>query len=271
MNKIYTEMYKNKVFTLQEANKIIKNNQVCRNNINRLVKQKLITRLKAGIYYINPLDNNDFYPDTTHIAIKLRSDAVISSSSALKVLKLTNTIEQTIYLSSKHSSKLRINKHTYKILKGFNFGIDKIDYQTPYGKFEIKITDLERTIIDCIRTRSIKGEELITILKTKQQEAKPIEINFRKITTYLEKYNMPILYSKVGLMLELCKTELKIDDSEIEKLRKKLSKKIYYYKERGIKLIRPRYYYYKEWNIMLPEQLFEMAKQARPINTNVVK
>jgi len=268
MNKIFKEMYQNKVFTLSEANKIIKNNQVCRNNINRLIKQKLITRLKAGIYYINPLDNQGFYPDTIHIATKLRSDAVISANSALRALNLTNKQininDPIIYLSAKHSSKLRINKYTYKIIKGFNFGIDKTDYQTPYGKFEIKVTDIERTIIDCLRTRSIKGEDLINIIKTKRPDTKPIEINFRKIQTYLEKYNMPILYSKVGLILELCKTELKIEESDIDKLRKKLTKKIFYFKERGIKLIRPRYQYYKEWNIMLPEHLFEMAIMMKP-------
>ncbi len=260
MNKIYKEMYQNKVFTLSEATKIIKDNQICRNNINRLVKQKLVTTLKPGIYYINPLDNPEFYPDTIHIASKLRPDAVLSSNSALRVLKLTSTNEPILYLSAKHSSKLRIDKYTYKIIKGFNFGIDKVEYQTPYGKYEIKVTDLERTIIDCLRTRSIKAEELINILKTKQ-----LEINSRKIITYLEKYNMPILYSKVGLILEICKTQLKMDESEIDKIRKKLSKKIFYFKERGIKLIRPRYHYYKEWNIMLPERLFEMIKAMKPV------
>jgi predicted transcriptional regulator of viral defense system len=259
MNKIYQEMYQNKLFTLSEANKITKNNQVCRNTINRLIKHKMITRLKAGIYYINPLDNKGFYPDTIHIASKLRPDAVISANTALTALKLTSSIEPTLYISAKHTSKLRIDKHTYKIIKGQNFGIDKKEYQTPYGKFEIKVTDLERTIIDCLRTRSVKGQELIQLLKTKQ-----VEVNFRKIQTYLEKYNMPILYSKVGLVLELCKTQLKIDSSDIDKLRKKLSKKIFYYKERGIKLIRPRYHYYKEWNIMLPEHLFEMAQAMKP-------
>ncbi len=263
MNKIYKEMYQNKLFTLSEATKIIKNNQVCRNNINRLVKQKFVKRLKAGIYYINPLDNQEFYPDKIHIASKLRPDAVISSNSALQVLNLiskqASANEPILYVSSKHSSKLRIDKHTYKIIKGFNFGVDKIEYQTPYGKFEIKVTDLERTIIDCLRTRSIKAEELIQILKTKQ-----IEINSRKIITYLEKYNMPILYSKVGLILEICKTQLKIDESDIDKIRKKLSKKIFYFKERGIKFVRPRYKYYKEWNIMLPEQLFEIIKSMKP-------
>jgi predicted transcriptional regulator of viral defense system len=268
MNKIYKEMYQNKVFTLSEANKIIKNNQVCRNNINRLVKQKFVKTLKAGIYYINPLDSQEFYPDTIHIASKLRPDAVISANSALRVLRLTSTNEPITYLSAKHSSKLRIDKHTYKIIKGFNFGVDKVEYQTPYGKYEIRVTDLERTIIDCLRTRSIKAEELISILKTKQ-----LEINSRKIINYLEKYNMPILYGKVGLILEICKTELKMNESDIDKIRKKLSKKIFYFKERGIKLIRPRYHYYKEWNIMLPEQLFEMIKamKPQPITTVVVK
>jgi len=262
MNKIYQEIYQNKLFTLTEATKIIKDNQVCRNNINRLVKQKLITRLKAGLYYINPLDNQDFYPNTTHIASKLRPDAVISANSALNVLKLTNTTDTTIYISAKHTSKIRIGKYTYKIIKGHNFGIDKVEYQTSYGKFEIKVTDLERTIIDCIRTRSIKGTELIEILKTKQ-----VEISFRKLFNYLEKYNMPILYSKVGLIIELCKTNLKLSDSDIDKIHKKLSKKIFYYKERGIKLIRPRYYYNKEWNMMIPEQLNEIVKTMRPVQT----
>ena len=259
MNKIYKEMYQNKLFTLQEANKIIRNNQVCRNNINRLIKQKLITRLKPGIYYINPLDNKGFYPDTIHIASKLRPDAIISANSALAVLKLTSTTDNIMYLSAKHSAKLRIGKHTYKIIKGNNLGIDKFEYQTPYGKFEIKVTDLERTIIDCLKMRSIKGEEMTNMLRTKQ-----LELSFRKMSNYLEKYNMPILYSKVGLILELCKTQLKIDDSDIEKLRKKLSKKIFYFKERGIKLIRPKYHYYKDWNIMLPEHMFELAKTLKP-------
>ena len=94
-----------------------------------------------------------------------------------------------------------------------------------------------------------------------------MELSFNKILTYLEKYNMPILYSKVGLILELCKSYIKIDQSDIEKLRKKLSKKIFYYKERGIKLVRPKYFYLKEWNIMLPEQIFEVAKIVKPIAT----
>lgn len=257
MNKIFVSMYQNRLFSLSDASKIVKNYQVRKNNINRLVKQGLISRLKGGLYFVKPLDNHDFYPDPIHIASKLRPDAIICANTALRVLKLSNpnVPEPTIYISSKHASKSRIGKYTYKILSGQNFGVDKIEYLTSYGRVDIKITDVERTIIDCIKTRSVRADELINILRSK-----PLTVSFKKFQTYLEKYDMPILYSKVGLILELCKSNLKIDDSDIEKLRKKLSKKIYYYKERGIKLIRPRYKYFKEWNIMIPEQLFELSK-----------
>ncbi len=260
MNKVYKEMYPNKLFTLSEANKIIKNYDVCKNNINRLVQQKLVTQLKAGIYYINPLDSKDFYPDTIHIASKLRPDAVISSVTALKILLKQPLTDTILYIGSKHSSKLRIDKHTYKILKTITTGIDKIEYQTPYAKIEIKITDIEKTIIDCLKTRDIKFIELINLLKQKPQE-----INFKKILNYLEKYNMPILYEKVGVLLELCKIQLKIDNQDLDKLKKKLTKKIFYFKEKGIKLIRPKYYYYNEWNIMLPEPIFEMTKVLKVV------
>lgn len=260
MNKIYKEMYQNKLFTLVEANKIIKNYDVCKNNINRLVKQKLITQLKAGIYYINPLDNKEFYPDTIHIASKLRQDATITSKSALQIhIKQPNT-DTTLYIGSKNTSKLRINKHTYRIITNQNFGTEKITYQTAYGTFEIKITDIEKTIIDCIRTRDVKGTELINILKTR-----PIEISFKKILQYLEKYDMPILYNKIGLIIDICKVQLKIDKEDLEKIRKRLTKKIYYYKEKGIRLMRPKYYYYKDWNIMIPDQLFELTKMLKPM------
>jgi predicted transcriptional regulator of viral defense system len=259
MNKIYQGLYPQKLFNLQEANKIIKDYQVCKNNINRLVRQKLITTLKPGLYHINPLDNKDFYPDPIHIGSKLRPNAVICANSALRVLKLRTQDENTVYISSKHHAKLRIDNHTYKIIKDHNFGIDKIDYETPYGTFEIKVTDPERTILDCLKTRSIKSEELVNILRTR-----PLSLNFRKISNYLEKYNTPILYNKAGLILELCKGNLKIDEDDLEKIRKRLTRKIYYFKERGIKLVRPKYHYNKEWNIMLPDHLFELTKILKP-------
>ncbi|HYD04065.1 MAG TPA: hypothetical protein VEC16_07255 [Alphaproteobacteria bacterium] len=260
MNKIYKEFYKNKLFTIDDAKKIIKNYQVLRNNLTRLHKQKLIKKLKGGLYYIAPLDNDDFQPDPIHVASRMKEDSIITGITALKVLQLTNQDSSVLYIVSKHQSKDRIDKYTYKIIKGQqSFGTTKAQYQTPYGTIELKITDIERTLIECIRTRSIKAIDLINIIRAKQPQVDP-----KKILTYLEKYNMGILYNKVGLLLEVCSSQLHLDPSDIDKIRKKLSKKIYYYKEPGLRLIRPRYFYNKEWNIMLPEQLHNLVQSLKP-------
>lgn len=253
MNKLYQKMYTQKIFTLNEANKIIKNRQVCKNTLNRLVTQRLIKRLRNNIYSIIPLDNPNFEPDPLHVASKLRPDAIINCNSALYALGWIKEDIKNVFIYSKHPSKSRIDHITYKIIKNKQtFGTDKIEYKTSYNQIELTITNIERTIIDCARTRSLKLEELIAILKNSK-----IQIDMSRINNYLDKYKKPILYNKVGLILDVTKSFTKLQEEDFEKIRKKLSKKIFYAREHGIKLIRPRYKYYGKWNIMIPEHLYE--------------
>lgn len=252
MNKLFKKMYIQKIFTLNEANKTIKNRQVCKNTLTRLVNQKLIKRLRNNIYVIIPLDNPEFEPDPFHIASKLRPDAIISCNSALYALGWMKEEIKNVFLYSKHPSKIRISRINYKIIKNKQtFGTDKIEYKTSYNQIELTITDLERTLIDCVRTRSLKLEELILILKNSK-----IQIDMTRITNYLEKYKKPILYNKIGLILDATKSFTKLQDEDFEKIKKRLSKKIFYAKEKELKLIRPRYKYYNKWNIMIPEHLY---------------
>ena len=255
MNKLYQKFYTQKIFTLKEAQKIIKNKQVCLNTLTRLVNKDQIKRLRNTIYQIIPIDNTEFNPSKIHIASNLREDGIICCNSALIIHNILkeDPKEPIIYIGSKYPSKIRIRETTYKIIKNkHNFGITETEYTTPYHIIEVQTTDIERTIIDCIRTRTIKLEQMITILKNPK-----IELNINHIINYLEKYKKPILYNKIGLILETNKTYLKIEETDIEKIRKKLSKKTYYAREKGLRLIRTKYKYYMKWNIMIPENLYE--------------
>ena len=215
--------------------------------------QRLIKRLRNNIYSIIPLDDSNFEPDPIHIATKLRPDAIISCNSAIYALEWMKEEVKNVFLYSKYPSKNRIGHITYKIIKNKQtFGTDKIEYKTSYNQIEITVTNIERTIIDCVRTRSLKLEELITILKNPK-----IQIDMSRIINYLDKYKKPILYNKVGLVLDATKSFTKLQEEDFEKIRKKLSKKIFYAREHGIKLIRPRYKYYGKWNMMIPERLHE--------------
>jgi len=252
MNKLYQKMYSKKLFTLDNCLKIIKDKQVCLNTLTRLVNKGLLKRLRNSIYHIVPLDDPDFEPEPLHIATLLRKDASISINSSLQAQGLF--YDKTIYLYSKHSAKIRINDITYRILKNrHNSGIKKHELKTSYGIYEISITDNERTLIDCIRTRSIKLEELVKIFRNPK-----IEIDIGKIINYLEKYRKPILYNKTGLVLDACKNFLRLQDDDLGKIRQKLSKKIFYAREKGLTLIRPKYKYYGKWNMMINEDLYDM-------------
>lgn len=263
MNKLYQKFYQQKLFTLNEANKIIKNKQVCKNTLNRLIKQKLVKRVRNNIYHIIPLDNPDFEPDEIHVAIKLREDAIICNTTALTLYGITNK-DKNVFIYSKNNTKIRINKTTYKITKNkHTFGINRTIYDTKYTNIEIQTTDIERTILDCIKTRTITLEQMIQIIKNPKTK-----IETAKIIKYLEKYKKPILYNKIGLILDVTKEYTKTMEEELEVIKKRLSKKIFYAKEKEIKLIRPRYRYYKKWNIMIPEQLYNIVTNTQSQNTS---
>ncbi|HEY9700876.1 MAG TPA: hypothetical protein V6C58_00425, partial [Allocoleopsis sp.] len=245
---------------------------------NRIAKQKQIKKIKSGLYYIVPLDNENFYPDKIHIASKLIDESIITGPAALKILNTQAGIQpniqqtnDTIYILSKNQSKKYLDKQIYRTIKSnTGFGILKTQYQTNYTEIEIKLTDLERTIIECIKTRSIKAQDMINMIRTRQNQQQ-FNIDIKKIQTYLEKYNINILYNKIGLILEVCSPFLKIEKDEIEKLRKKLTKKIYYYKEPGLRLMRPKYEYYKEWNIMITKELHDLIKSIRPVQSQTIQ
>ena len=82
----------------------------------------------------------------------------------------------------------------------------------------------------------------------------------KKIIKYLDRYKKPILYNKIGLVLELCKTSLQLSDDDLKDIKKRLTKKIYYMKEKGLTLIKPKYKYYSKWNIMIPLNIYEMTQ-----------
>ena len=256
MHKLYTQFYAQRLFTLTEANKIVKDYQVCKNALQRLLKKNQIKRITSGLYYIIPIDNKDFYPDPIHIASKLRENAIISCNSALYTYKIY-TKENTIYSIATHASKIRLKDITYRFLtKKPEIGINELEYTAPYAKVEIRITDFERTIIDCLWNKSIHIDQLINAIKYAKSINIPLTIP--KIVTYLEKLKKPILYHKIGFVLEAVKEHYTISESDLEPIKKKLSKKIFYFRERGLRLTRPRYVFNNTWRVMIHEKNYVM-------------
>lgn len=139
-------------------------------------------------------------------------------------------------------------------LKVFNVEFEGISYKYINSKYafgivqddKVRITDKERTFIDCIDKAELAGgnEELIMCLELFGK------LDEEKILEYLKKYNSNKLYAKVGFFLELFKEHYEIEQSIIEECRKKTENKKLYFNEETKRM---KSKYVKEWNLVVPK------------------
>ena len=118
----------------------------------------------------------------------------------------------------------------------------------------VRITDLERTVIDSIRDFNKIGglEELLNCLEG---------IHFldeKKVLRYLEIYNTQGLYQRVGYLLQHYQKEMQLSNDFIDSCKEKIGKsRRYLLNEENRQNI-----YSSEWKLMIPEGLFEITEQG---------
>jgi predicted transcriptional regulator of viral defense system len=115
-----------------------------------------------------------------------------------------------------------------------------------YGKTTLRVTDLERTLIDCVhRPKYAQGWENVIHAMDRAEG-----VNGRRLIEYVKQYRTPSLVAKVGLVAEHYATRWKISASDLDSLRTYLPKPT-------VKFARgSRGRLNKKWNIYVPEGVF---------------
>lgn len=250
--KVYFSFYEKQIFRTPEIYKIIPNKKTARQILSRLKNKGFIIQIRRSIFAIVPAQLIGKVPsvDKILIASKLTQPYFLSHHTALEIHGVAQSYHNIVYIS------------TGKILKSFDF--QNISYRfinTRYvfgtenilrGTLKIKISDRERTILDCIRNINNTGsiEEFI-----KSISAFPA-IDYKKLSKYLALFNEKSLYHRTGYIFNILKDELNVPSVFMEDIKKKLSKRTYYLlsKRNGV--------YIKEWNIIAPKNIEEMMKIA---------
>jgi len=111
----------------------------------------------------------------------------------------------------------------------------------------IQLTDVERTIIDCVHRPkyAVGWENLFYALKKVEQ------VNGERVLEYLKKFRIPSLYARMGVILENFREKWKIEKTLLNNLRMycPLTPVRFFRNEPGR--------LNKQWNIYVPEGLFE--------------
>ena len=238
--KNYEKILSLKVFNLKDINQITGNESTSKSIIQRMLKKQYIKRVKYNLYAVCDLEYKNVIADQYMIGSKISEDSYISYHSALDFYGVKNQVFYVVYVSNKKKFEdFEFDGYSYEFVKNnYDFGITEIR--------KVRITDKERTFIDCIDKAELAGgnEELIMCLELLGK------LDGEQILDYLKKYDSSKLYAKVGFFLELFKEHYGIEQSVIEGCRKKIeSKKLYFNEETK----RMKSKYIKEWNLIVPK------------------
>jgi len=195
------------IFTVEDALKITNTAlPATRRLLNDLVSKKWLIRLMPGKYLIVPLsagEEGEFSENWYVIAKNLIEPAeyYLSYYSALDIHEMTTQPPLTVYISSPIR---RIPKEVLGATFRFVYvqpkdiwGVTDV-WVTPNQK--VRVSDLERTIIDCLDRPDLCGgiSEV-----AKGLWAKRSDVDYKKLAEYAKKLGRKSVIKRLGLLLEI--------------------------------------------------------------------
>jgi predicted transcriptional regulator of viral defense system len=172
-----------------------------------MTKRGLLMRLKEGIYYIIPYEENAdaFMPDWHLIVKYLVKDAkhYIGYYSALQIHNLItqpSLKEQIVVSKQMRPSEIKIKNITFQFIyhnENHFFGEKKI-WIDDFNK--VQCSDLEKTIVDCLFKPDYAGG-IVEIAKAIHETR--TQINFKKLLEYVIKFKSQAVIKRLGFLLEI--------------------------------------------------------------------
>lgn len=185
-----------------------------------MTKRGLLMRIKDGVYYIIPYEENseNFMPDWHLIVKYLVKDAkhYIGYYSALQIHNLItqpSLKEQIVVAKQIRPSEIKIKDVTFQFIyhNEIHFFGEKKTWIDNFNK--VNCSDIEKTIIDCLFKPDYAGgivEVARAIYSTKEK------LDYIKLLDYTIKFNSQAVIKRLGFILEL----FEIQTSIIEELQK---------------------------------------------------
>jgi predicted transcriptional regulator of viral defense system len=207
-----------------------------------MVKRGVLMRIKNGLYYIIPFDQDPetFMPDWHLLAGPLTKgyDYYIGYYSALQLHQLITQPSLTEMIVTNHQLKPAVIK-----VRDVTFQFVYHNHTHFFGKTEVWLnsfdkvmcSDLEKTFVDCL-FKPEYGGGIVEIGKALYQAKTTVD--FEKLLDYCKQFNSQAVIKRLGFLLELLKIgepiveklqDLKTDsyillDTEMEKAGKSLSR-----------------------------------------------
>ncbi len=230
------------IFSINELSDKFKNKKQLDNWIFNLNKSKKVKKIRNGLYA--SIDQQGQISISKYeIACKITKDSFLCYHSALEYYGFYNQVFNELYVGSTskfNSFEFEGITYTSRVIKNL--------IQVNEDKFrDVRVTSLERTVIDCISNIDLAGgiEELLNALEGMRI------LDEDKLLEMLKMYDEVFLYQKAGYILEEFKESLMLSDSFFEECKKHLTNQVKYFLDDEYSDIK----YNSKWKLMCPVDL----------------
>ena len=235
-------------FSHDDAIELVGNNKTADSVLYSLKKKGWIASVRRNLYVANNLETGQPVCTPYQIASHISQDSYVSHHSAFEVHGMANQVFSDLFVSS--SSFFR---NFYFDGKSFEY----IQSKTTEGvkkMGKIRVTDLERTVVDSIKDFVKIGglEELLRCLTMITY------VDTGKLTKYLSIYNYCFLWQKTGYILSHF-PNMKLLDSFFDLCKQNARKNIRYLYEE-LKYENP--VFNSEWNLYVPDDIMKLLDEG---------
>jgi len=253
---LYERYYTKKIFTFDSAKKDL---NISSHNLKLMVynlkKRGYLGGIKKGLYYIIPFENigKEYTINRFLIGANLLPNCALSFHTALEIHGISYSTFNVTYISAdSYSRSFEFQGIIYKpVISNITFGIEEKEIEG----VPTKVTNIERTIIDCLNKIEYSGgvEEFIKSVFI------PMNIDQQKLLNYLVEFNKKILFAKCGWLLSMLEKYKDFQFQAKDEFKKNIGSRTY-------DLIKSasdeKMYIDNFWNLRIPIRFKELTKNV---------
>ncbi len=207
--------------------------------LNKL-KTRTYIKIRRNLYALVDPSTNDIYSTKFEIASNVSKTSFVCFHSALEYYGIANQVFNDVTVGSLtkfNNFTFNENEFIYKPAKSLVL----VNNVTSEG---IRVTSLEKTVVDCIDEISFSGgiEEVLNALEQIKY------LNEEKLIEALDDYDKIFLYQKVGYLLETYNDQLNLSKDFFDKCKTHLTNKVNYLMKDEFKKVSLN----KNWNLLVP-------------------
>ncbi|MBP1630995.1 MAG: hypothetical protein H6Q15_1888 [Bacteroidetes bacterium] len=250
MKKYLEQLHSKRVFHFEDISNMTENANTAKDLLLNYKRKNLIVKIRRDLYSVTELSSKATIANKFEIGSNISLSSYISYHSAFEYHGIANQVFYDLYISS----ETRFNDFDFEgIHYSYCNSIIDMGIETNSVNSLIRVTNLERTVIDCIDRIDRAGglEELIQCLAMLRF------LDEDKLIEYLSKYNKIFLYKKVGFVLDVFKEELKLSNNFIDLCHKKGHAHVKYLTDNSESDTFNKY-----WNIYAPKDILSYLEQG---------